>query len=151
MDDSILEKVKYFCAYQERSQYEVRNKLLGMKIYGDDLELYIVALLEENFINEERFSKAYAGGKFRVKHWGRQKIVQGLKQHKISAYCINAGLAEIKEEDYRLIFNQLAEQKLASLQKERSVWNKKAKLRNFLLQRGFEDEYIYEFIRNNLS
>lgn len=151
MDDSILEKIKYFCAYQERSQYEVRNKLLGMKIYGDDLELYIVALLEENFINEERFSKAYAGGKFRVKHWGRQKIVQGLKQHKISAYCINAGLAEIKEEDYRLIFNQLAEQKLASLQKERSVWNKKAKLRNFLLQRGFEDEYIYEFIRNYLS
>lgn len=151
MDDSILEKIKYFCAYQERSQYEVRNKLLGMKIYGDDLELYIVALLEENFINEERFSKAYAGGKFRVKHWGRQKIVQGLKQHKISVYCIKAGLAEIKEEDYRLIFNQLAEQKLASLQKERSVWNKKAKLRNFLLQRGFEDEYIYEFIRNYLS
>lgn len=151
MDDSILEKIKYFCAYQERSQYEVRNKLLGMKIYDDDLELYIVALLEENFINEERFSKAYAGGKFRVKHWGRQKIVQGLKQHKISAYCINAGLAEIKEEDYRIIFNQLAEQKLASLQKERSVWNKKAKLRNFLLQRGFEDEYIYEFIRNYLS
>lgn len=151
MDDSILEKIKYFCAYQERSQYEVRSKLLGMKIYGDDLELYIVALLEENFINEERFSKAYAGGKFRVKHWGRQKIVQGLKQHKISAYCINAGLAEINEEDYRLIFNQLAEQKLASLKKERSVWNKKAKLRNFLLQRGFEDEYIYEFIRNNLS
>ncbi|MBL7772527.1 MAG: RecX family transcriptional regulator [Chitinophagaceae bacterium] len=151
MDDSILEKIKYFCAYQERSQYEVRSKLLGMKIYGDDLELYIVALLEENFINEERFSKAYAGGKFRVKHWGRQKIVQGLKQHKISVYCIKAGLAEIKEEDYRLIFNQLAEQKLASLQKERSVWNKKAKLRNFLLQRGFEDEYIYEFIRNNLS
>lgn len=151
MDDSILEKIKYFCAYQERSQYEVRSKLLGMKIYGDDLELYIVALLEENFINEERFSKAYAGGKFRVKHWGRQKIVQGLKQHKISAYCINAGLAEINEEDYRLIFNQLAEQKLASLQKERSVWNKKAKLRNFLLQRGFEDEYIYEFIRNYLS
>ena len=151
MDDNNQKKIKYFCAYQERSQYEVRSKLLGMKIYGDDLELYIVALLEENFINEERFSKAYAGGKFRVKHWGRQKIVQGLKQHKISVYCIKAGLAEIKEEDYRLIFNQLAEQKLASLQKERSVWNKKAKLRNFLLQRGFEDEYIYEFIRNNLS
>lgn len=151
MDQSILEKLKHFCAYQERSQSDVRSKLLDMKIYGEDLELYIVALIEENFLNEERFAKAYAGGKFRMKQWGRVKITQGLKQHKISSYCISKGLAEIEEADYLSVFEREAEKKLISLQKERSIWNKKAKLRNFLLQRGFEDEYIYSFIQKNIN
>lgn len=151
MDDSTLQKLKHFCAYQERSQYEVRSKLLELKIYGDDLENYIVALIEENYLNEERFAKAYAGGKFRVKQWGRIKIIQGLKQHHISAYCIKQGMAEIDEVEYLRVFELEAGKKLQSLEKERSDWTKKAKLRNFLLQRGFEDEYIYEFIRTNLK
>lgn len=151
MDDSTLQKLKHFCAYQERSQYEVRSKLLELNIYGDDLENYIVALIEENYLNEERFAKAYAGGKFRVKQWGRIKIIQGLKQHHISAYCIKQGMAEIDEDEYLRVFEREASKKLQSLQKERSIWTKKAKLRNFLLQRGFEDEYIYEFIRTNLK
>lgn len=151
MDDSTLQKLKHFCAYQERSQYEVRSKLLELNIYGDDLENYIVALIEENYLNEERFAKAYAGGKFRVKQWGRIKIIQGLKQHHISAYCIKQGMDEIDEDEYLRVFEREASKKLQSLQKERSIWTKKAKLRNFLLQRGFEDEYIYEFIRTNLK
>lgn len=151
MDNSILEKLKHYCAYQERSQSEVRTKLLEMKIYGEDLELYIAALLEENFVNEERFAKAYVRGRFRLKQWGRVKIIQGLKQHQISSYCIQQGLKEINEQDYLDVFHKEAEKKLATLVGERSLWRKKGKLNNFLLQRGFEADYIYDFIRKSID
>jgi regulatory protein len=88
MDASILEKLKHFCAYQERSHKDIRSKLLELKIYGNELENYIAILIEENFLNEERFAKLYAGGKFRMKHWGRVKIRYGLKQHLVSEYCL---------------------------------------------------------------
>jgi regulatory protein len=150
MDSSILEKLKRFCSYQERSHTEVRSKLLGMEIYGLDLENYIAELISEDYLNEERFATLYAGGKFRMKQWGKLKIKQGLKLHKISAYCIQKSLAEIPDEDYERTFTKEAEKKLETLLTERSVWKKKMKLRNYLLQKGFEDDLIHTFIREHL-
>ena len=101
MQDVILNKLRHYCAYQERCHEEVRTKLLSLKVYGDGLEEIINQLISEDFLNEERFAKAYAGGKFRMKKWGRGKIIQGLKARKISDYCIKQGMSEIPEEDYQ--------------------------------------------------
>jgi len=95
-----LEKLKHYCAYQERCHQEVRGKLLKLKVYGEDLEEVISALISENYLNEERFAKSFVSGKFRIKKWGRYKITQELKKRKISAYCIKKGLEEIDEEEY---------------------------------------------------
>lgn len=95
-----LEKLKHYCAYQERCHQEVRSKLLKLKVYGDDLEEVISALISENYLNEERFAKSFVSGKFRIKKWGRYKITQELKKRKISAYCIKKGLEEIDDDEY---------------------------------------------------
>src|ERR1700740_1004357 len=87
-DKEILIKISAFCAYQERTQKEVRDKLYAFELNKDTAEAIIVKLIEENFINEERFAKVYAGGKFRIKKWGRRKIEEALKQKEISDYCI---------------------------------------------------------------
>lgn len=151
MDASILEKLKHFCAYQERSHRDVRTKLLELEIYGDDLEQYLSELIQENFLNEERFAIAYAGGKFRIKQWGRNKIKYGLKQHQVSDYCIQKALREIDDQDYMDCFRREAHKKLAQLEKERSVIAKKTKLKNYLQQKGFEAEFIYTFIQQNIT
>ena len=146
-DRSMIEKIKHFCAYQERSQWEVRGKLIEMHIYGDDLEAMIAELIEENYINEERFARQLARGKFVMKHWGKNKIKQALQQHQLSAYCINAALSEIDEDHYQTTLNKLAEQKWASLNKEKNRFVKMTKTRNYLLQKGYESALIQTWLQ----
>lgn len=98
--DDAVSKLQAYCAYQERCHYEVRSKLISYKIYGDDLEEIITELINDNFLNEERYARAYARGKFRMKKWGKNKITQELKRRKVSAYCIKKGLTEIDPEAY---------------------------------------------------
>lgn len=93
-------KLRTFCAYQERCHSEVRSKLLSLKIYGDDLEEIITELIQENFLDEERFARSYARGKFRIKKWGKFKIKLELKRKRVSDYCIKKGMLEIDQEDY---------------------------------------------------
>ncbi len=149
MDLSLLEKIKSFCAYQERSHKEVRSKLLSMEIYGSDLEEYLVVLIEENFLNEERFARALARGKFRIKHWGKNRIKQSLRWHQVSEYCIRKGLEEIDEDEYREVFEKTAQKKWDELRGNGKKLSRLARLKNFLLQRGFEQEIIFEWIRTN--
>ncbi|MBP6625382.1 MAG: RecX family transcriptional regulator [Chitinophagaceae bacterium] len=151
MDQSILNKLQNFCAYQERSHEEVRSKLLAMKIYGEDLELYIIALIEENFLNEQRYACAIARGKFKFKKWGRIKIKYALKQEKVSAYCIQQAMKEIDEDEYEKTLYDLAEKKLASLSEEKNKFAKMTKLKNYLLQKGYETELIHQIVQHQLS
>lgn len=146
-----LEKIKRYCAYQERSHSEVRSKLIELNVYGDDLEQTLGVLIEENYLNEERFARALARGKFSLKKWGRVKIKQALKQHRISDYCIRKGLEEIEEERYQKTFNALAEQKWEALRGEKNRFVKMHKLQQFLLYKGYESEYIHEFLNQEKS
>lgn len=142
-----IERIKHYCAYQERSHMEVRHKLLELKIYGNDLENIISILIEENFLNEERFACAIARGKFRLKKWGRNKIKQTLLQHQVSDYCIRKAMKEIDEDEYLDTVNKLSEKKWLELRSEKNKFTKMAKLRNYLLQKGFEYEYINSFLQ----
>lgn len=140
-------KAADYCAYQERSQKEVRNKLYQYGLYKDDVEEIISDLVTEGFINEERFAKAYVGGKFRIKKWGRIKILQGLKQHNISNYCINKGIAEIDEEEYFSTLQSLVKKKSEQLdQSDRYIF--KRKLANYLTQKGFEPHLIWDMLED---
>jgi len=144
-----LEKIKHYCAYQERSHKEVRYKLIELEVYGNDLENIMTVLIDENFLNEERYACAYVRGKFRMKQWGRNKILQGLKQQDISSYCIQKGMKEIDEEAYRKTIEALAAKKLETLSGEKNKFTKMAKLKNYLLSKGYEFGYINEVISDH--
>jgi len=146
-----LEKLKKYCAYQERSHEEVRTKLLALKVYGDDLEEIIALLIEEDFLNEERFARSFARGKFRMVGWGKQKIVQALKAKKISPYCIKKALDEIDPDEYRKRINDILLKKLNLTEERENKTELKVRLFRYLYQKGFEKEVIEEAFRfNNL-
>jgi regulatory protein len=136
-----LQKLQRFCAYQERSHGEVRSKLIELGVYGDNLEMIIVELIQDNFLNEERFARIYARGKFNIKRWGKVRIKQELKQKKISDYCIKKAMEEILEEDYVKALNELVIKK-ANLLQESDRYKLRQKLFTYLLQKGYEIERI---------
>lgn len=143
-----LPKLKQYCAYQERCHSEVKEKLAGYGVYGDDAAAIISNLIEENYLNEERFAIQFAGGRFRVKQWGRVKIKYELKQKQVSDYCIRKALKSIDDSDYENTLQKLTGQKLTALSKEKNIFIKKRKLQDFLLQRGFENELVREMVNN---
>ena len=145
--EKALQKIRQFCGYQERTHQEVKDKLYGYGLYRKDVELLLTQMIEENYLNEERYAIAFAGGKFRIKKWGRVKIKYELKQKRVSEYCIMEALSTIEEEDYRKTIRGLFHQKKQSLSREKNVFVKKQKIRTFLLQRGFEPALIMELIQ----
>jgi len=135
-----------YCAYQERCHEEVKQKLFDLGVYYEAADAIVVDLINNNFLNEERFAKAFAGGKFRVKKWGKRKIIQELKMKKISDYCIKQGMKEIDSEDYWSVLNQLAEQKMASL-KDKNLLVKRSKTAKYLAMKGYEMDLIWDALK----
>ena len=143
-------KAMAYCAYQERSQQQVRDKLYEYGLSPDEVENMIADLISENFLNEERFAKAYAGGKFRIKQWGRYKIKKGLQQHRISEACIRKGMNEIDPEDYYNTLKSLLEKK-ESLLSEKDPFTLKNKLARYALGKGFEQDLVWDAINEVVS
>ena len=135
--EQALAKAKHYCAYQERSHAEVKEKLYGLKLRTPDVEMILSQLIEENYLNEERYARQFAGGKFRMKKWGRVKIVHELKQKRVSPYNIRQALEEIDEEEYRKVLRKLAESKWALLKKDQHIV-RQVKTQQYLLRKGFE-------------
>ena len=143
-----FQKIKQYCAYQERCHSEVRDKLYSFGLYKTEVEEVICSLIIENYLNEERFAIHFAGGKFRMKKWGKNKIKQALKLRRVSDYCIDKALKNIDESEYRKVFQKIAEQKVKTLKSEKNIFIKKRKLQDFLLQRGFENDLIREAVND---
>ena len=141
-----FQKIKHFCNYQERCHTEVKQKLYSYGLYPHEVEELMAKLIEMDLLNEERFAIAFAGGKFRVKNWGKQRIIQALKEKKLSPYCIQIALAQIEEEDYHRVFMKLADGKWEQLKKEKNIFSKKQKLRQHLLYKGFESSRIQHYL-----
>ena len=140
------QKIKQFCAYQERCHSEVQDKLYSYRLTGPEVGETISKLVEENYLNEERFAIQFAGGKFRVKQWGRVKIKYELKLRRVSEYCIRKGLAAIDNSAYEGTLQKLATQKLKLLKGEKNIFIKKRKLQDFLLSKGFETALIRNYL-----
>lgn len=134
-----------YCAYQERSHKEVRGKLLDLGIYGDDLEEILAQLISDNFLNEERFARAYARGKFRMKQWGRRRILQELKFRDVSAYSIRKAMEEIPEADYLETLETVIRKKADALD-EPDGFKRRNKVAQYVIGRGFEPNLVWETI-----
>lgn len=139
--EQALQKLKHFCGYQERSHYETQQKLYSLGLYKKDVEILLSQLIEENYLNEERYAIAFVSGRFKIKQWGRIKIKYELQQHKASSYNITKALKSIDETEYLATLQALAEKKWASLKSEQYL-NRQAKTTSFLMQRGFEPNLI---------
>jgi regulatory protein len=139
--EQALQKLRHYCGYQERCHSEVKEKLWQLKVNRREHDEIIASLIEEGYLNEERFAILFAGGKYRVKQWGRVKIKYELKQRMVSEYSIKKALKQIDEKDYIKTLNKLAEKKYASLKEDQWMVRKKKTI-DYLLQRGFEMELI---------
>lgn len=140
--EQALQKARHFCAYQERCHQEVKEKLYDYGLKRIDVDEIMAELVQENYLNEERFAIQFAGGKFRIKHWGRQKIKYELKLRQISDYCIKKALQSIDEDDYERTFNELVEDKISKLKTEKNIFIKKRKLQDHLKLKGYEQDLI---------
>lgn len=144
--DQAFQKIKQYCAYQERCHSEVKEKLYSFGLYKKEVEELLSKLIEENYLNEERFAIQYAGGKFRMKQWGKVKIKYSLKQKQVSEYCIKKAIAAIPEADYSRTMQKLFDQKLKMLRSEKNIFIKKRKLQDHLMQKGFEPSLVSTLI-----
>lgn len=143
--EQALQKLKHYCGYQERCHSEVQQKLYDLGVWKTDHDEIMATLIEENYLNEERFAIAFAGGKWRMKHWGRVKIKYELKGKKVSEYCIKKALQQIDEEEYRAVLKKLADEKYAALKSDQYLVRKK-KTMDYLLNKGFEIELVREAV-----
>jgi regulatory protein len=139
--EQALEKIKYYCAYQERCHSEVKEKLYSYGLWKTEVEELISTLIENNYLNEERFAVQFAGGKFRIKQWGRKKIQHELQQKGVASYCIKLALKGIDDEDYMETLKKLATAKWKTLGGENKL-ARQSKTYNYLLQKGYESALI---------
>jgi regulatory protein len=140
------QKALHYCAYQERSHQEVRHKLYGLGLHSNEVDELIAYLITEGFLNEERFAKVFAGGKFRLKKWGRIKITNALESKGLSRNCIRIGLKEIDESEYETTLRNLLELKLDTLPDE-NVFALRDKLSKYAIQKGYEPELTWVQIK----
>lgn len=139
--EQALQKLKHYCAYQERCHSEVKDKLYQLGVWKKDHDEIIAVLIEENYLNEERFAVAFAGGKFRIKQWGRVRIKYELKQKQVSEYSIKKAMKQIDEEEYLSLLNKLAKEKYTALKNEQYLIRKK-KTMDYLAAKGFEADLV---------
>lgn len=136
MDKEIYEKLCSFCAYQERCVHDVRQKLFKLKIDKADFEKYLLQLQEDNFLNEDRFAKAFVSAHAKKK-WGKAKIKSALYTKRINAGVIKKYLDDLDEDDYHAQIKTAAEKKWGSI-KGKTERDRKTKLLRFLLSKGYE-------------
>ena len=141
-----IQKIEYFCSYQERCHEEVVAKLRSMKMDSEEIDSIMVHLIASNFLSEERFACSFARGKHRIKHWGKIRIVNELKYKNISQTLINTALQEISPEEYLETFHALAERHWESI-RETNALKKRKKFCDYMLRRGFESNLVYDKVK----
>lgn len=146
----ITRKLEQYCVYQDRCHQEIERKMWEYRLIPEAKELILLHLMEHNFLNEERFSKSFARGKFKIKKWGKQRIVNELKFKDISAYNIKTALKEIDEEDYLNTIISITEKRNAVIS-ENNHYKRKQKLIDFLTRKGFELNLIYKTVETVLT
>ena len=143
--DEIKRKLEQYCIYQDRCHKEVEQKLREFNLIPEAKEHILLGLLQDNFLNEERFAKSFARGKFRIKKWGKQRIVRELKFRDISAYSIKVALKEIDEEEYLSTIYNITEKRNEVIN-ETNHFKRKRKLVDFLMRKGFESDLIFKTV-----
>ncbi|MEO8235771.1 MAG: regulatory protein RecX [Flavobacterium sp.] len=144
--ENVIKKLEFYCAYQERCHDEVTEKMRSYSLNNQEIDSIIVHLIEHNFLNEERFACSFARGKYRIKSWGKIRIVNELKFRKISQYNINTALKEITPDEYLETLHKLAEHHWGTM-RENNVMKKRKKFCDYLLRKGWESNLVYEKVK----
>jgi regulatory protein len=142
-----LAKIHRYCAWQERSHKEVKTRLYDYGLYASQVDEILSQLITDGFLNEERFARAYAGGKFRMKKWGKLKIKNELEFLGLTKNCIQRGLKEIEPADYSKTLKALIKKKSAE-SKEENIFKKRDKVARFAIGKGYEPEMVWEYVRD---
>ena len=140
--EKALQKLKHFCGYQERSHAEARQKLYSLGLFKTEVEEVISRLIEDEYLNEERYARLFASGKSRIRGWGKQKIRHELQLKGVSVFCITQALNALDETEYAAGFDRVARKKWAALREEKNIFVRKNKWQQFLMQRGYEPAII---------
>lgn len=148
---SVLDSITHYCQYQERSHKEVRNKLYELGCTTPEVEEHLIELIQADILNEERYARALARGKFRMKQWGRRKIIQQLRLQQVSEPCIKKALTEIDEEEYYQVATKLAEKKISEIKSEKNYFTRRQKIYRYLVQKGYENDIVHSIINETLS
>jgi regulatory protein len=148
--DEIKRKLEHYCVYQDRCHKEVEQKMREFNLIPEAREMILLSLMQNNFLNEERFAKSFARGKFRIKNWGKQRIIRELKFKDISAYNIKTALKEIDEQEYIETIYQITENRNDVIS-EPNQFKRKKKLIDFLMRKGYENELIYNTVNDVLE
>jgi regulatory protein len=148
-DKTARAKAEHYCAYQERSQQEVRDKLYEWGLHAKSVENIITELIGGNFLNEERFSMAYTQGKFKQKGWGKIKIKQGLKFKKVPDVLIKKALQTIDGNEYMKMLHKVLTKKAGTVS-EKDPYKRKYKLQQYALSRGYENDLIADVLKDNV-
>lgn len=149
--DEAKVRMERYCAYRERCHKEVRQKLIEMRMIPEARDHIISHLITQNYLNETRFAQSFTRGKFRIKKWGKNRIIRELKARDISQYNIKLALKEFTEADYMATFHELSEKRWAQLASEENLQKKKKKFADFLLYRGWESNLIWEKLNELVS
>lgn len=144
--DEAKKKIVRYCAYQERSHKEVRIKLYSFGLFTSEVNELLTYLITEGYLNEERFAKTYAGGKFRIKKWGKLKITRGLESHELSKNCIRIGLKEINDLDYLDMLKAIVNKACTAIEEENS-FVKRDKVAQFAIRKGYEPELVWKEVK----
>lgn len=139
-------KIESYCAYQDRSHFEVKNKLFSWGLSSDQIDQITAYLIENKFLDEGRFAESYVSGKLRIKHWGRIKIKQGLKQKQIPEKIIQLAFKTIDPDEYYTILKHEIAKKQRDLSDEKDPWKKKAKVLRYAQSKGFENDLIFDVL-----
>ena len=145
--EQVLQKLRFYCRYQQRCQSEVKEKLFELGVNKKDHDELITELVKENCLNDERFAVAFASGRFKLKQWGRKKIQKGLKEKRVSDEIAQKALEQINKKEYRAILNKLAKETYAALKHEQHLVRKR-KTMDYLMQKGYELDLVKEAINN---
>ena len=145
--EQVLQKLRFYCRYQQRCQSEVKEKLFELGVNKRDHDELITELVKENCLNDERFAVAFASGRFKLKQWGRKKIQKGLREKRVSDEIAQKALEQINKKEYRAILNKLAKERYAALKHEQHLVRKK-KTMDYLMQKGYELDLVKEAINN---
>jgi len=141
-----IERIKNYCALQDRCQWDVLEKMREWGLQQATKDHILEILINDKYVDEERYAESFCRGKFRIKNWGKRKITNELKRKQISIICINIGLQEIDDNDYNQVLEKLFHKKNATL-KDKNHFIRKTKIANFLIQRGFESNLVWDKIR----
>ena len=142
----IIEKIQSYCLYQDRCVMEVKNKLYSFKVSSQLVENIVEYLIDNDYLNEERYTKMFIQGKLRIKKWGRIKLKYELRSKGIDIKTINEHINQINEEDYINYFNEFSTSKIKFLKGTKD--QKKRSFINYFTYRGWENDLIYQKLRD---